>query len=69
MSINSPRYLIGLDRDGIINQDDDGHLGRHEDWKESITFCPKALEGLRLLRSQPDFRIIVASNQAGVARG
>ncbi len=68
MQTNSPIYLIGLDRDGTINQDEDGYLGRDEDWKESITFCPKALEGLRLLRAQPDFKIIVASNQAGVAR-
>ena len=69
MPTNVRRYLIGLDRDGTINQDEKGYLGRNEDWKESITFCSRALEGLRLLRSQPDFRIIVASNQAGVARG
>ena len=69
MKIKSPKYLIGLDRDGTINQDP-GYLGRSEDWKEEpILFCPQALEGLRLLRSQPDFRVIVASNQAGVARG
>lgn len=69
MQTNSPRYLIGLDRDGTINQNEEEYLGRKENWKESITFCPKALEGLRLLKSQPDFRIIIASNQAGVARG
>ena len=61
-------YLIGLDRDGTIIKDI-GYLGKDENWKEQINFCENALEGLRLLRQQANFKIVTASNQAGVARG
>jgi D-glycero-D-manno-heptose 1,7-bisphosphate phosphatase len=52
-----------LDRDGTII-DDVGYLGD----PDGIRFLPGALEALRLLR-QAGYRLILVTNQAGVARG
>jgi heptosyltransferase-2 len=52
-----------LDRDGTIIQDR-GYLGD----PEGIRFIPGAVEALRALQ-QAGFRLILVTNQAGVARG
>jgi len=54
---------VFLDRDGTINEEVH-YLHRPEDLK----FLPGAAEAIRLLRNQ-GFKIVVITNQAGVARG
>ncbi|HBE92289.1 MAG TPA: D-glycero-beta-D-manno-heptose-1,7-bisphosphate 7-phosphatase [Gammaproteobacteria bacterium] len=55
---------IILDRDGVINEDSDAYIKSVEEWKP----IPGALEAIaRLCRN--DYRIVVATNQSGVARG
>lgn len=55
--------VIFLDRDGTINTEVN-YLHRPED----LIIYPEAVEGLRMLK-KAGFRIVVVTNQAGVARG
>lgn len=55
--------LIILDRDGVINQDSDDYIKSPEEW-EAI---PGSLEAIARL-SQNGYRVVVASNQSGLAR-
>ncbi|WP_321490685.1 HAD-IIIA family hydrolase [uncultured Hyphomonas sp.] len=52
-----------LDRDGVLNEDH-GYTHRVED----LTWMPGAREAIRLLNDR-GYRVIVVTNQAGVARG
>ncbi len=52
-----------LDRDGVINVDT-GYTHRAED----LAFTPTAVEAIRLL-NDADYRVLVVTNQSGVARG
>jgi D-glycero-D-manno-heptose 1,7-bisphosphate phosphatase len=52
-----------LDRDGVINVDH-GYTHKLED----LAFTPTAVEGIRLL-NEAGYRVIVVTNQSGVARG
>ena len=52
-----------LDRDGVINVDS-GYVGRWEDFE----YLPEAIEGLKQLQSA-GFKLIVVTNQSGIARG
>jgi D-glycero-D-manno-heptose 1,7-bisphosphate phosphatase len=55
---------IILDRDGVINEDSDAFIKSVEEW----TPIPGSLQAIaRLCRN--DYRIVVATNQSGVARG
>jgi D-glycero-D-manno-heptose 1,7-bisphosphate phosphatase len=54
---------VFLDRDGTINEDP-GYLSDPSE----IHLLPGVGEGLRLLQEK-DFRLVVVSNQSGVARG
>lgn len=62
------KILIGLDRDGTIIEDA-LYLGKEDNWREQIKFCNVATEGLKKLRADPRIRLVVTTNQAGVARG
>ena len=55
--------VIFLDRDGTINKEVE-YLYRPED----LVLLPGAAEGIALMR-QEGFRILVVTNQAGIARG
>ena len=57
----SPAVL--LDRDGTLNVDH-GYIGR----LDLLTLYPYSVEALRVLQ-QAGFRLVVVTNQAGVARG
>jgi len=61
------QVLVGIDRDGTIIKDD-GYFGKKENWKEQIKIYHEFIEGLKLLKRH-GLKIIVASNQAGIARG
>jgi len=56
--------LIILDRDGVINYDSDEYIKKPAEW----TPIPGSLEAIaRLFRE--GYKIVVATNQSGVARG
>lgn len=56
--------LIILDRDGVINYDSDQFIKSPDEWKP----LPGSLEAIARL-SQSGYRVVVATNQSGVARG
>ncbi len=57
------RYVI-LDRDGTINIDSDAFIKAPEEWRP----LPGSLEAIALL-NRHGFKVVVISNQSGVARG
>jgi D-glycero-D-manno-heptose 1,7-bisphosphate phosphatase len=56
--------LIILDRDGTINYDSESHIKSPEEWRP----IEGSLEAIARL-TQADYRIAVATNQSGIARG
>lgn len=56
--------LIILDRDGVINHDSDAYIKNADEWRP----IAGSLEAIARLK-QSGYRVAVASNQAGVARG
>ncbi len=60
--------LIILDRDGTIIKNND-FFGREDDWKNKIEFNRELIECLRYIIQMYNTKIIIITNQAGVARG
>ncbi|MEK7991007.1 MAG: D-glycero-beta-D-manno-heptose 1,7-bisphosphate 7-phosphatase [Thiotrichaceae bacterium] len=56
--------LIILDRDGVINYDSDEYIKSPDEWHPIVG----SLEAIARL-NQADYRVIIVSNQSGVARG
>jgi histidinol-phosphate phosphatase family protein len=56
---------VFVDRDGVINRKRDGDYVKN--WAE-FEFLPRAKEALRLL-ADAGYRVVVVTNQRGVARG
>jgi len=56
--------LIILDRDGTINHDSDQYIKSPAEWKP----IAGSLEAIARL-AQSDWRVVVATNQSGIARG
>ena len=56
--------LVILDRDGTINHDSDQHIKTPSEWRP----IDGSLEAIARL-TQADYRIAVATNQSGIARG
>jgi D-glycero-D-manno-heptose 1,7-bisphosphate phosphatase len=56
--------LIVLDRDGVINEESDAHIKSADEWIS----LPGSLEAIARL-NHAGYRVIVASNQSGLARG
>ena len=56
--------LVILDRDGVINQDSDAYIKSPEEWLP----IPGSLEAIARL-NRADYRVVVATNQSGLARG
>lgn len=56
--------LVILDRDGVVNYDSDVYIRSAEQWIP----IPGALEAIAFL-SRAGFDIVIATNQAGVAKG
>ena len=56
--------LVILDRDGTINYDSDQYIKSPTEWKP----IPGSLEAIARL-TQAGYRIVVATNQSGIARG
>jgi D-glycero-D-manno-heptose 1,7-bisphosphate phosphatase len=56
--------LIILDRDGVINYDSDAFIKSASEWIP----IPGSLEAIARL-NQADYRVVVSTNQSGIARG
>lgn len=56
--------LVILDRDGVINQDSDDYIKSAEEWQP----IDGSIEAIAAL-SKAGFRIAIATNQSGLARG
>lgn len=56
--------LIILDRDGVINQDSDQYIKTVDEWIE----LPRSMEAIARL-NRGGYRVVVATNQSGIARG
>lgn len=56
--------LIILDRDGVINQDSDAFIKSPDEWLP----LPGSLDAIAQL-TQANWRVVIASNQSGIARG
>ncbi len=56
--------LVILDRDGVINYDSDQYIKSPDEWKP----IPGSLEAIARL-NQWGYRVVVATNQAGIGRG
>ena len=56
--------LLILDRDGVINQDSDHYIKSPAEWKP----IKGSIEAIARL-TQAGWRIVVATNQSGIARG
>lgn len=56
--------LVILDRDGVINKDSDHFIKNPDEWVP----ISGSLEAIALL-NQHGFRVVIATNQSGVARG
>lgn len=53
-----------LDRDGVINFDSEHYIKTPEEWRP----IPNSLEAIALMK-QKGYRVFVATNQSGLARG
>lgn len=58
------QHAVFLDRDGTINEDP-GYLGNPEE----VKLFPGTGSALALLKNSLNFKLIVISNQSGIARG
>ncbi|PID58986.1 MAG: hypothetical protein CR986_07215 [Ignavibacteriae bacterium] len=58
------KKAVFLDRDGTINEDS-GYIGN----PNLIKLLPGVAEGIKILKDELNFLIVVISNQSGVARG
>lgn len=56
--------IVILDRDGVINQDSSHYIKHPDEWQP----IPGSLKAIALLH-QNGYRIYIATNQAGIARG
>ena len=56
--------LVILDRDGVINEDSDQYIKSPDEWVP----IPGSLEAIARL-THSGWRVVVASNQSGIARG
>ncbi|HEX2530785.1 MAG TPA: D-glycero-beta-D-manno-heptose 1,7-bisphosphate 7-phosphatase [Burkholderiaceae bacterium] len=56
--------LIILDRDGVINYDSDNFIKSPDEWRP----IPGSLEAIARL-NQAGYRVVVSTNQSGIARG
>ncbi len=60
----APAGMVILDRDGVINEDSDDYIKSPEEWQP----IEGSLEAIRQLK-KAGYRVAVASNQSGLARG
>lgn len=59
--------LAALDRDGTLIYDNDNYFGKDNNWRKKIRLYDGAAQAIKILNNFT--KIIVTSNQIGVARG
>ena len=59
-----PNYAVFFDRDGTLNEDP-GYLGD----PNHLKLYPRTGEALSILKNKLRFKLVVISNQSGIARG
>ena len=64
MDSQHQKRIVILDRDGVINEDSPHYIKTPDEWLP----IPGSLEAIALLHQQ-GYKIYIATNQAGVARG
>lgn len=64
MSNSDRAQLVILDRDGVLNEDSDAFIKTPDEWIP----VPGSLQAVSRL-NQAGYRVVVATNQSGVARG
>lgn len=62
--MDNTRFVIGLDRDGVINEDLSTYVTRPEDFNP----IPGSLEAIAYLRNQ-GYQIVIITNQGGIEKG
>ena len=67
LQLSPDDILVAFDRDGTLIVDEDGYFGKSEDWQKNIRFQEGAAKAVKILNSFA--KVVVASNQIGVARG
>jgi D-glycero-D-manno-heptose 1,7-bisphosphate phosphatase len=60
----SPKKVVVLDRDGVINVDSDAFIRSPDEW----IALPGSLEAIARL-NQAGYRVAIATNQSGIGRG
>jgi D-glycero-D-manno-heptose 1,7-bisphosphate phosphatase len=60
----SPKKVVVLDRDGVINADSDAFIRSPDEW----IALPGSLEAIARL-NQAGYRVAIATNQSGIGRG
>lgn len=60
----SPKKVVVLDRDGVINVDSDAFIKTPDEW----VALPGSLEAIARL-NQAGYRVAIATNQSGIGRG
>lgn len=61
------KLLVVSDRDGTINKDENYYLGSSKNWKAQVSFLEQVVEGIKLIKSIPDAKFYIVTNQSGVA--
>lgn len=64
MTDSQEKYLVILDRDGVINVDSDTYIKSVDEWQA----LPGSIEAIAALCAG-GYRVAVATNQSGLARG
>ena len=64
MNAQNPDRIVILDRDGVINEDSPDYIKTPDEWIP----IPGSMEAIALLHRR-GFKVYVATNQAGIARG
>ena len=59
--------LICVYRDGTINLDENFYLGSKSHWRNQLEFLPGVVDGIKILNGIPNAKVVIVTNQSGVA--